>query len=323
MAEEQSLADRVRQLANNAALYRETDPDPDAQIVATAAEIDSNMTYLGLDDVIVQLASEVEALENTLRDVLLPVEVLKPIPGDIILFKLPKATDHSVFHGIQEFMQKRFPHNTIILAHEDADIAIFPPSQYTERELLLRNADAWEVFLGLSQRAEAEWGDESPEWLDLWISRLEFALKGDPGCDRARPATPVGAVADHGGSGGVTSKEWRDKSREEERRSHDRYLAHFPEIRVFDDHVEMTQRDVDRLDEYSTSVPTGVYLGKCWKAVFPDGVWLRWYGWPSKEAKAGMASINSRRIKIVTTAQRIALDELRRLEGEEVGQEAA
>lgn len=179
--EPQSLADRVRALKDNEALYKETDPEPDSQIIATAKEIDANMTYLGLDDVIVQLASEVEALENTLRDVLLPVEVLSPRPGDMILFKLPKATHPSMFTGIQEFMQRKFPGNTIIVAHEDADIAIVPATDGSViRELLLRNADSWAVFLGLAERAQAEWGDDSPEWLDLWISRLEFAIKGDP-----------------------------------------------------------------------------------------------------------------------------------------------
>lgn len=62
---------------------------------------------------------------------------------------------------------------------------------------------------------------------------------------------------------------------------------------VLDDtHVMMSQREFDQLAEYSTSYPSGVYPGKCWKArhwevVMSHGLpyrkWLnswdlRWYG---------------------------------------------
>jgi hypothetical protein len=56
------------------------------------------------------------------------------------------------------------------------------------------------------------------------------------------------------------------------------------------DTVELTQREFDALMEYSTTLPSGVYPGKCWKAEgmdwpkgggFPKatGIWyLRWFG---------------------------------------------
>lgn len=43
-------------------------------------------------------------------------------------------------------------------------------------------------------------------------------------------------------------------------------------------HALMTQDEFDSLGEYSTSTPSGVYPGKCWKSELA-GVWyLRWYG---------------------------------------------
>lgn len=58
---------------------------------------------------------------------------------------------------------------------------------------------------------------------------------------------------------------------------------------IDDTHVIMSQRDFDMLAEYSTTTPSGVYVGKCWKAQdferLPGGKWrwieewnLRWYG---------------------------------------------
>lgn len=35
---------------------------------------------------------------------------------------------------------------------------------------------------------------------------------------------------------------------------------------IDDTHVSMTQRDFDMLPEYSTTNPSGVYVGKCWKS---------------------------------------------------------
>lgn len=46
-----------------------------------------------------------------------------------------------------------------------------------------------------------------------------------------------------------------------------------------DTHVILTQRQFKELPEYSTSIPTGVYPGKCWKRFERDQPWvLVWYG---------------------------------------------
>lgn len=49
-----------------------------------------------------------------------------------------------------------------------------------------------------------------------------------------------------------------------------------------DTHVMLTQREVDELPEYSASMPSGVYPGKCWKwcqhPKFGDAMYLMWYG---------------------------------------------
>jgi hypothetical protein len=44
-----------------------------------------------------------------------------------------------------------------------------------------------------------------------------------------------------------------------------------------DDHVLLTKAQFDRLHEYSSTLPTGVYPGKCWKR--KEDRWLLvWYG---------------------------------------------
>lgn len=43
-------------------------------------------------------------------------------------------------------------------------------------------------------------------------------------------------------------------------------------------HVILTTRQLKGLHEYSTSIPTGVYPGKCWKRVQSTGTLLVWYG---------------------------------------------
>lgn len=44
-------------------------------------------------------------------------------------------------------------------------------------------------------------------------------------------------------------------------------------------HAVMDRTTYDALLTYSTSVPSGVYPGKMWKAVFSDGTAdLRWFG---------------------------------------------
>lgn len=81
-----------------------------------------------------------------------------------------------------------------------------------------------------------------------------------------------------------------------------------PENFVIDDtHVIMSQRDFDQLAEYSTSNPSGVYPGKCWKAERLEfegrgfrrtGQWfLRWFG--ESEIGPGYCSNHQREIIIV------------------------
>lgn len=66
----------------------------------------------------------------------------------------------------------------------------------------------------------------------------------------------------------------------------------FTELDVSGETVELTQKEFDTLHDYSTSWPTGVYPGKCWKAQAWEarekegvryrhwtGTWfLRWFG---------------------------------------------
>lgn len=124
-----SLADRIRALTKNAEMYRALDESAE-QIISTAAEIDSNMTYLGMDDVIHDLAAEVEMLERAA--VTMPVEVLSPKSGDAIVAKLPKATHPSVFEAVQDFLGDKFPNNPIFVAHEDAELAVIPRSEFED-----------------------------------------------------------------------------------------------------------------------------------------------------------------------------------------------
>lgn len=83
---------------------------------------------------------------------------------------------------------------------------------------------------------------------------------------------------------------------------------------IDDTHVIMTQREFDQLAEYSTSYPSGVYHGKCWKSqqweevkvsdhgrtmvkrIWTDRWQLRWYG-PHEDPK--LCSINHREIIII------------------------
>ena len=78
------------------------------------------------------------------------------------------------------------------------------------------------------------------------------------------------------------------------------------------DTVELTQKEFDALPEYSTTLPSGVYPGKCWKAEGmewpqnrhgalgypkPTGIWyLRWFGECDDPRKC---SNNSRTIKFI------------------------
>lgn len=79
------------------------------------------------------------------------------------------------------------------------------------------------------------------------------------------------------------------------------------DLDVSGDTVELTQAQFDGLLEYSTSVPTGVYAGKCWKAehleweergVRRTGIWhLRWFG--ESTIGPGFCSNHQRIIKFI------------------------
>lgn len=64
-----------------------------------------------------------------------------------------------------------------------------------------------------------------------------------------------------------------------------------------DETVLLTLWQFESLEEYSNSIPSGVYFGKCWKGQYGDGGWyLRWYG-PCDNPKE--AAINIRNIEVV------------------------
>lgn len=51
------------------------------------------------------------------------------------------------------------------------------------------------------------------------------------------------------------------------------------QIEIDCNHALMPRSAFDQLLEYSTTIPTGTYPGKMWKANSSSGVWvLRWYG---------------------------------------------
>ncbi|BDA85009.1 hypothetical protein Sa4125_25510 [Aureimonas sp. SA4125] len=72
-------------------------------------------------------------------------------------------------------------------------------------------------------------------------------------------------------------------------------------------HVLLTPHQFRELAEYSTTMPSGVYPGKCWKREQlevtpkgwrPTGIWaLGWYG--ESEKGPGWCSNNWRRIEVV------------------------
>jgi hypothetical protein len=64
-----------------------------------------------------------------------------------------------------------------------------------------------------------------------------------------------------------------------------------------DTHVILTRRQVRELHEYSATIPTGVYPGKCWRMETKDHRhYLRWYG---PETPDRRCSINHREILVV------------------------
>lgn len=61
--------------------------------------------------------------------------------------------------------------------------------------------------------------------------------------------------------------------------------------------AQITWYDFDKLKEYSTSQPSGVYIGKMWKGRYDTGKWyLCWYG---PHPTPGYCSNNYRDIKIL------------------------
>ncbi|MGS1073059.1 hypothetical protein [Burkholderia glumae] len=69
---------------------------------------------------------------------------------------------------------------------------------------------------------------------------------------------------------------------------------HRNEILIDDEHAVMTRSTFNKLAEYSTTRPTGVYPGKMWKAIYKSGAFLRWYG--IVEGRPDLCSNNQRLI---------------------------
>lgn len=60
--------------------------------------------------------------------------------------------------------------------------------------------------------------------------------------------------------------EWKEESQREAARRRDSYLLGYPDITFIDDEfVVLSADDYFRMDDYSTSVPTGVYYQKLWR----------------------------------------------------------
>lgn len=66
------------------------------------------------------------------------------------------------------------------------------------------------------------------------------------------------------------------------------------EAPIDDTHVLLRPDQFDELHEYSTSIPTGVYPGKCWKRHERGGWMLAWYG--EAPGQPDQCSINWRAI---------------------------
>lgn len=50
------------------------------------------------------------------------------------------------------------------------------------------------------------------------------------------------------------------------------------DIEVDDTHALMSKSSFDKLLEYSTTIPSGVYIGKMWKGQYRQGPWyLAWF----------------------------------------------
>lgn len=86
--------------------------------------------------------------------------------------------------------------------------------------------------------------------------------------------------------------------------------------------AHMTIETFERLQNYSGTVPSGVYDGKMWSANLREGHkgikerWLRWYG-PSTNGDSGMCKVYQRRVYIVSPAEFDALKAAERARSEE------
>ncbi|MDR5839368.1 hypothetical protein [Caballeronia sp. LZ034LL] len=69
------------------------------------------------------------------------------------------------------------------------------------------------------------------------------------------------------------------------------------QILVSDTDAVMSQITFECLPEYSTSIPSGVYPGKMWRAETEDGWYLRWFG--IVEGNPDVCSNNQRKIQIM------------------------
>lgn len=73
------------------------------------------------------------------------------------------------------------------------------------------------------------------------------------------------------------------------------------EVLVDEEHAVMTRSTFDRLAEYSATLPSGVYPGKMWKAVYGAVAFLRWYG--IVDGRPDLCSNNQRLILVVEDAR--------------------
>lgn len=68
------------------------------------------------------------------------------------------------------------------------------------------------------------------------------------------------------------------------------------EIEIDDTHALMSSSAFKRLPEYSSSIPSGVYPGKMWRAQSDGGWWLRWFG--TVDGRPDLCSNNQRQILV-------------------------
>lgn len=71
-----------------------------------------------------------------------------------------------------------------------------------------------------------------------------------------------------------------------------------------DTHVLLYPSQFDGLVEYSTSIPSGVYPGKCWRTQLRDGSWImRWYGEHPDPAQRDKLCTNNHRAILLMVPQ--------------------